>query len=116
MTLKSEEIAKVCHEVNRSYCEAIGDHSQKPWDEAEQWQRDSAVKGVDFALANPAATPRDQHQSWMDQKIEDGWIYGVDKDPHAKTHPCLVDYSELPQEQRVKDHLFQSVVKILINL
>jgi hypothetical protein len=47
------EIAKVCHEANKAWCEANNDYSQKSWDEAEHWQRDSAIKGVEFALANP---------------------------------------------------------------
>jgi hypothetical protein len=25
----------------------------KDWDEAQQWQRDSAIKGVEFKLDNP---------------------------------------------------------------
>jgi hypothetical protein len=28
---------------------------QKDWDEAQQWQRDSAIKGVEFKLDNPDA-------------------------------------------------------------
>lgn len=108
-----EITARVCHEVNRAYCEAIGDLSQKPWDEAEQWQRDSAIKGVKFALANPHATPADQHESWMADKIADGWMYGEKKDADAKTHPALLPYDQLPQEQRIKDYLFRAVVRTL---
>jgi hypothetical protein len=44
-------IAQVCHEANRAWCEVNGDTSQKPWNEAEQWQRDSAIKGVEFAMS-----------------------------------------------------------------
>jgi hypothetical protein len=31
---------------------------QKDWDEAQQWQRDSAIKGVEFKLDNPDAGRR----------------------------------------------------------
>lgn len=107
---KIEEIARICHEVNRGICEAAGDHSQKPWSGAEQWQRDSAIKGVQFTLSNPLATPTDQHDAWARDKVTAGWTYGETKDADAKTHPCLVPYDQLPFEQRVKDHAFRAVV------
>ena len=51
------EIAKVCHEINRAYCHAIGDDSQLSWDQAPEWQRQSAIHGVEFSLAHPTGTP-----------------------------------------------------------
>lgn len=107
------DVARVCHEVNRAICEASGDMSQRPWEQAEPWQRDSAVRGVAFALANPDASPEAQHNAWMKDKITDGWIWGAKKDADAKTHPCMVPYHLLPFEQRVKDHAFRAVVGAL---
>lgn len=107
-------IAAVCHEVNRALCVAFGDLSQKPWAEAEQWQRDSAIRGVEFALANPDAPPSAQHDAWMADKLADGWVYGPVKDPDAKTHPCIVPYDDLPPEQRAKDHTFRAVVATML--
>jgi hypothetical protein len=37
-------IAKVCHEANRAYCQTISDNSQLPWEQAKEWQRASAIK------------------------------------------------------------------------
>jgi hypothetical protein len=113
MSLTIEQIAKVCHEANKAYCEGIGDNSQKSWNEAEQWQRDSAVKGVEYRLDNSTAAPSAQHDAWMADKVKDGWVYGEEKDATAKTHPCIVPYNELPEEQRKKDSLFQAVVDAL---
>jgi|ERR1044072_3709428 hypothetical protein len=104
------DIAKICHEANRAYCVGIGDHSQKSWEEAEQYQRESAVKGVQFRLNNPTAPQSAQHDAWAKDKLADGWVYGEVKDPITKTHPCLVTYDQLPEEQRRKDALFQAVV------
>lgn len=112
MTL--EDIARICHEANRAYCETIGDHSQKPWDEAEQWQRDSAVAGVRWRLENHGAAPGAQHEQWLRDKQKDGWVYGTVKDPGKKTHPCMVPFSELPWEQRIKDVLFAVISESLI--
>jgi hypothetical protein len=105
-----EQIARVCHEANRAYCETIGDNSQKPWSEAEEWQRQSAVRGVAFALENPSAPPSAQHDAWLADKEAEGWKYGAIKDPSKKEHPCCVSYEELPIEQRLKDSLFKAVV------
>lgn len=109
-------IAKTAHEINRAYCAAMGDTTQVSWDEAPTWQRDSAVKGVEMHLANPSATPEDSHKSWLAQKEADGWVYGETKDADKKTHPCIVDYSQLPETQRAKDYLFKAVVHQLKDL
>lgn len=105
-----EQIAEVCHEANRAICEAAGDYTQKAWADAEQWQQDSAIKGVAFAIRNPNAPASAQHDAWMADKIADGWCYGTVKDASAKTHPCIVSYDELPFDQRVKDHVFRAIV------
>lgn len=107
------EVAKVCHEANRAICEAAGDHSQKPWAEAEAWQRESAMTGVMFARNNPAAPAAAQHDAWMADKIAAGWVHGEVKDAEAKTHPCIVPYDELPFDQRVKDYVFRAIVSAL---
>lgn len=39
-------IARVAHEVLRSYCEVIGDKSMVPWDQAQNHQKESTLYGV----------------------------------------------------------------------
>lgn len=112
--MKIQDIAKQCHEANRQFCISIGDNSQKPWDEAEEWQRESAIDGVKFRINNPDAPDSAQHDAWCDFKIKDGWVYGEVKDTSAKTHPCLVPYEELPYGQKAKDKLFQAIVDICL--
>ena len=105
-----EHVAKICHETNRAYCESIGDASQKPWYEAQQWQRDSAIRGVEFTLFNPDAPASAQHDAWLEDKERDGWKFGPVKNSETKEHPCFVPYYQLPKEQRLKDYLFKAVV------
>lgn len=106
-------IAKACHEANRVWCQANGDNSQKHWQDAEQWQRDSAIAGVNFRLNNPDAPESAQHDAWMADKEKDGWVYGNVKDADKKTHPCLVPFEELPEFQKKKDALFCAIVDAL---
>lgn len=104
-------IAIACHQQNRTYCQQLGDDSQPLWIDAPEWQTSSAVMGVQAALINP--NPAASHESWMKQKVDDGWVYGEKKDPKAKTHHCIVPYDELPAEQKKKDTLFIEMVQQL---
>ena len=106
-------IARVCHQANKAWCEANGDPSQRDWENAEQWQRDSAVEGVTFALENPDAPESAQHDAWAASKLRDGWKYGEQKNPELKTHPCLVAFDQLPAHQQAKDRLFRAIVRAL---
>lgn len=109
-----EQIAQVCHEVNRAYCRSLGDDSQPFWDVAPEWQRTSAINGVNFIIDNPDAGPDASHKSWYDEKFKDGWTYGEIKNPETKEHPCMVPFKELPQWQQAKDYLFrQTVISLL---
>ena len=111
--MEPEQIARVAHEANRAYCQSLGDNSQPAWEDAPQWQRDSAMLGVKLHTENPNAGAQAIHESWMAQKLADGWEYGPTKDPEAKRHPCIVPFDALPKEQQAKDYLFRGVVHAL---
>jgi hypothetical protein len=108
------QIATVCHEANRAYCQTIGDFSQKPWDDAPDWQQASARMGVRFHRDNPNAGDSASHDSWMAQKVNDGWVCGPVKDEAKKEHPCMVPFEELPLNQQKKDALFRAIVHALL--
>ena len=107
-----EDIARVAHEVNRAYCEALGDNSQNSWENAPEWQKQSSLLGVDLHLNNET-DPEASHKSWLTTKREDGWKYGPVKNPDKKEHPCMVPFSALPKEQQTKDYIFRGVVRAL---
>lgn len=111
--MTQEEIARVAHEVNKAYCEALGDESQVSWEEAPQWQRDSAIQGVKLHIEHPEAGPEASHESWMAQKVAEGWTWGPIKDPQEKKHYCIVPFNDLPPEQQAKDFIFRAVVHAL---
>lgn len=111
--LTPPEIAGVCHEVNRAYCNAIGETGQPPWADAPEWQRVSAELGVLARLLDPTLTPEKMHELWLAEKKADGWTYGDRKDPDTKKHPCIRPFHHLPLQQQMKDHLFGAVVEAL---
>lgn len=106
-----EEVARVCHEANRELQSVLGEEMNDAWDDLDQEMKDSAIDGVRNARAG--ATPEESHENWLRFKEGQGWTYGEVKDFEAKTHPCFVPYADLPEEQKVKDHLFTAIVKAL---
>lgn len=111
--MKIEQLAQIAHNYNRALCQAFGDNSQKPWEEAQEWQKNSAVSGVIFHLENPHSTPEQSHEKWMADKVAEGWVYGEVKDAEAKTHPCILPYNELTSEHKAKDYIFKLTVDTL---
>jgi hypothetical protein len=103
-------IAIACHNANRAYCQSIGDDSQPVWDQAPDWQKESALAGVRGHLSGDITTPEQSHESWLAVKKADGWRYGKVKDASAKTHPCFMSYADLPAEQKKKDFIFSNTV------
>ena len=114
--MSPEQIAEIAHEINRSYCESIGDASQTPWRFAPKWQQESIIDGVKFHLRNPEASPEDGHLRWLEEKLSRGWQYGLLKSEGDKTHPNCIAYDRLPPEQRSKDYIFRAVVQQLSKL
>lgn len=106
-----EDVAKICHEANKAYCVTIGDNTQPSWEDAPEWQKESAINGVRFHCLNENTTPADSHNSWLKQKQEEGWKYGEIKDADKKEHPCFTAYENLPKAQQVKDYIFKNIVE-----
>lgn len=111
--MKTEQIARIAHEINRAYCGSLGDTSVPAWEDASEHQRASVLAGVNMHLGDPNVTPEQSHEAWLAMKTADGWTYGPEKNAEAKEHPCMVPYAELPPEQRAKDSLFKAVVALM---
>lgn len=43
------------------------------------------------------------HDNWALGRIDQGWTYGENRDDVLKTHPCLVPYSDLTEEEKYFD-------------
>jgi hypothetical protein len=106
--------AHICHEANRAIQIQTGDPVPSPkWTEASDEQKNSAREGVAHVILG--RTPEELHNSWCLYKWGNGWIWGPVKDEVAKTHPCLVRYSDLAEEQKLKDHVFSAIVQTFVD-
>lgn len=106
----------MCHEVNRAICGLYGPAGQLPWDQTDVHIKQSVFDGVAFHAANPKASASTSHENWLKFKAADGWTYGPEKDPVAKTHPCIRPFEELPKDQQLKDHVFRAIVHTMLDL
>jgi hypothetical protein len=111
-----ERIARITHQVNKAFCEATGDDSQPEWEDAPDWQKESAMNGIIHAANHTAQSggsqinPEASHNSWMSHKLREGWRYGPVKNSVTKEHPCLLPWEELGRDDRLKDVLFGGIV------
>lgn len=101
-------IAHVIHEANRVLQTLTGEEVNPPWDDAPEWMQESTIAGVVAALKG--FTPEQLHNNWAEERVRAGWVWGPVKNAETKTHPCLVPYEDLPENQRVKDRVFHAIV------
>lgn len=43
------------------------------------------------------------HNHWAQQRLQEGWQYGPQRDDTDKTHPCLIPYAQLPESEKAYD-------------
>lgn len=43
------------------------------------------------------------HEVWSETRIQQGWTFGEQRNDELKTHPCLVPYEELSEEEKEYD-------------
>lgn len=43
------------------------------------------------------------HEVWAQNRIKDGWRYGPVRDDVKKTHPCLIPYEDLSENEKDYD-------------
>lgn len=76
---------------------------------------DVELDGVLLELTEKLA--ENVHDMWALGRINDGWRYGEKRDDAAKTHPCLVPYSQLPDSEKEYDrNTAMSTLKLIVKL
>ena len=134
-----EQLARAIHERFRVHQQGVnpaGDPAMQPWEtlredlkesnrqQAEQIPEKLRVIGCEirpaigqepvkqvFTAEELEMLARMEHDRWMTDKIAAGWTYAPPpRDDAKKTHPCLVPWDELPEEEKDKDR--QAVLQI----
>ena len=57
------------------------------------------------------------HDTWARNRMNDGWTFGPTRNDELKQHPCLVPYSELPENEKKYDRdTSVGAIKLIIAL
>jgi hypothetical protein len=63
------------------------------------------------------ALAENAHDVWAEQRLSAGWRFGEARSEAEKTHPCLVPYEDLPDEEKVLDRrMVEETVRSILAL
>ncbi len=76
------------------------------------------------AVAIPAALlplveemAKNVHEVWARNRMDEGWTYGLERNDALKTHPCLVPYEQLPENEKDYDRATsQETLRLILKL
>lgn len=114
--MNAYEVARIAHEVNR----AVQKYEQEVLERTNvginaSWEEFSGKQGTISAIISSIGdekTPEERHEAWLKAKKEEGYSFGKVKDEVKKEHPCFLPYEQLDDVSKLKDYLFNAVVKM----
>jgi hypothetical protein len=98
--------ARVAYDVYR--VAFVGDDPMPDFDALDPGRRLHVLRAARAAASG--TTPGAFHAEWTSELARDGWTAGPELSEDAKTHPNLVPYGDLPDEQHLLDALFFAAV------
>ena len=111
-TMKYEIITELIYEAAR--LEAIWSKRSiipEKWIDRDDKFRKQMVETIEkYLLMEQLPNPEEAHNSWMKSYFEMGWKYGEKRDTEKKTHPDLLPFHNLPQDERDKDAIFLALM------
>ena len=76
----------------------------------------SEVKLPDDLLVLTEQLARNIHEVWAQSRVSQGWKYGVKRDDDLKTHPGIVPYEDLTEQEKQYDRdTALSAIKFIVN-
>ena len=118
-SLTTLDIAEILCRINYSFCEMYdAPVKARSWvtisDEEKQLRANAVQKLFNKIVVTEEGnviipTPKEMHNEWMKNKIEQGWQLGR-YEPENKTHPNICAYEELDVREQIKDFIFISNV------
>ena len=86
-----------------------------PWDEREEAFKKQFLEVIERQSGDRRSrSPEELHGSWMQAYIDMGWEYGPEYSREKKTHPDMVPYADLQQQEQDKDAVFVALWEIAI--
>lgn len=107
--LTLERAAQILHGATSVIARPDGSFNVE-WEELTLEQRTNATNALKKLLTEPHHTPEEHHDLWLKPMIENGWTKGV-YSWADKTHPCICSYDELPDSEKLKDHIWMHMVE-----
>lgn len=107
-----EEIAKIIYEATRIEAEWSKRRIvPEKWDKRDEAFRKQFIAIIDkYLKQDKLPTPKEAHDSWMESYNKMGWKYGKERNTELKTHPDMLPYEKLPQDEKDKDAIFLAFV------
>jgi len=60
---------------------------------------------------------RNVHENWAEGRLNDGWTFGPVRNDKLKQHPCLVEYDDLPENEKDYDRATAiETLKVILKL
>lgn len=82
----------------------------KPTDTSDVVLSDEVIKLTELIAKNT-------HENWAKNKTDEGWVYGESLDDKKKTHPCLIEYENLSEQDKQYDRTTaMEAIKLLVKL
>lgn len=107
--MNPETIAKLAHEVFKTYCDVAGISTFPHWSDAPTTVKNDVRGAIKFFLKNRKASPSDFHQLWFENARAKGWIHGSVVEPGNKRHPNVTPWANLPFPQQLRLHFFKVI-------
>jgi len=86
-----------------------------PFEALEEQTKMLYVDNAIAVLRDPFMSVEDNHNVWMDLRIEKGWKYGTTTNRHKKISDCLVPFEKLSNLQKLKDVVFIDTIHCLVH-
>ena len=81
-----------------------------------KWHRAATINAVMAVSLDLNKTAEEHHNTWLNEKLSEGWRLGHVEDIHLKIHPYLVEYQDLPADKKTENAIFMSVVMQVLDL
>lgn len=105
----NERIMEAARQQHEFYCRQYGG---TPWEQLDCFKRYSNVSSSDYMLTvkrlmschtPPETLAELEHIRWCRYHYIHNWTYGVKTDSTHRIHSCLLPFSQLSEEEKIKD-------------